>query len=111
MAEPIYHEPLSPMPNLPFGLHNVILWLFGVKFFLYAYDYMTMKFTSSKRHRQLAYDQLVCRFCGTPIELMMSWKCSCGFVHPGNYFGRCPKCLGHPEYIDCPAYRSTMDVR
>jgi hypothetical protein len=111
MAEPIHHEPLSPMPKLPFGLHNLILWLFGAKFLLYAYDYVMMRFTLSKRHRQLAHDQLTCRFCSSDIDLMGMWKCSCGHTHPGNYYGRCPKCLGHPEYIDCPACRATMDVR
>ena len=111
MVEPIHHEPVRPVPKLAFGLHNLILWFLGGKFFLYAYDYVAMRFTSSKRHRQLAYDQLVCRFCGTPIELMSVWKCSCGHTHPGNYYGRCPKCLGHPEYIDCPACRNTMVVR
>lgn len=111
MTEPIHHELVPPVPRLPFGLQYLILWVLGAKFLLYAHNCMAMRFTSSKRHRQLAYDQLVCSFCGTSIELMISWKCSCGFTHPGNYYGRCPRCLGHPECIDCPACWSTMDVR
>jgi hypothetical protein len=56
-------------------------------------------------------DHLVCRFCGNPIELIGAWKCTCCYTRPGNYFGRCPKCLMHPRYIDCPVCRFTMDVR
>ena len=83
----------------------------GSRFFLYMYDYIAMRFTAYKRHRQLAYDHLTCRFCNSDIELLGFWRCGCGYTRPGNYFGRCPKCLGHPEHIDCPACSATMDVR
>lgn len=111
MAEQIDHEAMNPIPPMPFGLHNVIAKIFGLRFILYAYDYVMMRFTSSKRHRQLAFDKLTCRFCNSDIDLLGMWKCSCGYSRPGHYFGRCPNCLGHPPYIDCPACRSTMDVR
>ena len=90
---------------------NKIQQILGGRYFLYAYDYVMMRFTSFKRHRQLSYDTLTCRFCNSDINLLSMWKCSCGYTRPGSYFGRCPKCLGHPEYIDCPACKATMDVR
>lgn len=79
--------------------------------FLFFSDYFMMKNELGQRGRQLAQDHIVCRFCGNPIELLGAWKCECEFKRPGNYFGRCPKCLKHPVYIDCPACRFTMDVR
>jgi len=78
---------------------------------LFFYDYFMMKNDLGQRGRQLAQDHIVCRFCGNPIELLGAWKCECEFKRPGNYFGRCPKCLKHPIYIDCPACQFTMDVR
>lgn len=85
--------------------------IIGAEFALYLYDFISMKLNLGQRGRELAVDHLVCRFCGNPIELIGAWKCSCGHKHPGNYFGRCPKCLKHPRYIDCPVCRFTMDVR
>ena len=111
MSEKIEHEIVNPLPWMPFGLHNFIAWLFGIRFILYAYDLWMMRFTYTKRHRQLAETTLKCRYCFTEIDLMGLWQCECGYTRPGNYYGRCPKCLGHPEYIDCPACKATMDVR
>jgi len=85
--------------------------LFGSRFVLYLNDYIQMKFDLGKRGKQLSKDHIVCRFCGEPIDLIGAWKCACGYKRPGNYFGRCPKCLKHPKYIDCPVCRFTMDVR
>jgi hypothetical protein len=85
--------------------------ILGGRYFLFASDYFLMKFTSSHRHRELAYDQLICRFCDTPVELMGKWRCECGYTRYGNYFGRCPSCLKRARYIDCPTCGSTMDVR
>ena len=83
----------------------------GTKFALYFYDFFTMKNEIGLRGKQLSQDHIICRFCGNPIELLGAWKCECGISRPGNYFGRCPKCLKHPKYIDCPICRFTMDVR
>jgi len=93
------------------GIINLAKSFFGGRHVLYAYDYFCMRFTSTLRHRQLAYDELVCRFCEQPIDLMGTWMCKCKFKRWGNYFGRCPSCLNHPKYIDCPTCGSSMDVR
>jgi hypothetical protein len=85
--------------------------IFGTRFSMFFLDYLCMKFDWGQRGHQLHTDHLVCRFCGNPIDLIGAWKCSCGFKRPGNYFGRCPKCLKHPIYIDCPVCGFTMDVR
>jgi len=84
---------------------------FETRFSAYLSDYVSMKLGTSTRGEQLATDHLVCRFCGNPIDLIGAWKCVCGYKRPGNYFGRCPKCLKHPHYIDCPVCRFTMEVR
>jgi hypothetical protein len=84
------------------------------------------------RFRQPAYDRSLemgdlLKLDGDgPAQLLGAWKCQCGYKRPGlsacppvrtgdaqvgNYFGRCPKCLGHPHYIDCPSCGFTMDVR
>jgi len=110
MAEPVEHGVAREKIRIAW-LDNWLSGMLGYRFLLYFYDYILMRFSGSIRHRQLARDQLVCRFCGNSIDLLGVWKCECGFTRPGNYFGRCPKCLGHPVYIDCPACRSTMDVR
>jgi len=83
----------------------------GTRLALFFYDYFMMKNAIGLRGKQLTQDHLTCRFCGNPIELLGAWKCECGYKRPGNYFGRCPKCLKHPIYIDCPACQFTMDVR
>ncbi len=87
---------------------GAILWS---RFFLYLYDLICMRIPSTRRYRQLAHEHLVCRFCGHSIPLLGAWKCNCGFSRPGNYYGRCPQCTGHPKYIDCPSCTFTMDVR
>jgi hypothetical protein len=84
---------------------------FPSRLVLYVYDYWMMRVPVSLRYRQLVEDHLVCRFCGYPIELLGAWQCACGYKRPGNYYGRCPNCLDHPHFIDCPACGFTMDVR
>lgn len=93
------------------GPGKLIAAFFLSPFMLYLSDFIHMKFDFGKRGHQLSVDHLVCRFCGNPIELVGGWKCTCGYKRPGNYFGRCPKCLMYPRYIDCPVCRFTMDVR
>ena len=93
------------------GPGKFVAGIVGSRFALYLYDFIYMKFDVGERGRELGADHLICRFCGNPIELIGAWKCTCGFKRPGNYFGRCPKCLMHPRYIDCPVCRFTMDVR
>ena len=85
--------------------------LLATRLALYTSDLIMMKIPRSIRYQQLSMDHLLCRFCGFPIELLGSWKCGCGFKRPGSYFGRCPKCLSHPDYIDCPSCGFTMRVR
>ena len=84
---------------------------FGTRFVLYLSDYIAMHLPFTQRYRQLLLERLTCRFCWNSIDLLGAWKCQCGYKRPGNYFGRCPKCLGHPHYIDCPSCGFTMDVR
>ncbi len=93
------------------GIWNLLQAFLGGRYFLFCYDYISMRHTSNLRHRQLAYNQLVCRFCDSPIDLMGKWRCGCGITRFGNYFGRCPNCLKHPHYLDCEACGSSMDVR
>ncbi len=96
------------------GSGTFISWLYrllGARFFLYLYDYLSMHLSFTQRYRELSLEHLVCRFCSHSIDLLGAWKCECGYKRPGNYFGRCPKCLGHPHYIDCPSCGFTMDVR
>ena len=81
------------------------------RFFNYFYDYVSMRVPGTKRYRELTLDHVVCRFCGETINLLGAWHCECGYSRPGNYFGRCPKCMKYPRYIDCPACGFTMDVR
>lgn len=95
----------------PSALNRWLLSLFGAGFLLYMSDYITMRLPYTQRYRELSLEHLVCRFCGHSVELLGAWKCECGYKRPGNYFGRCPKCLGHPHYIDCPSCGFTMDVR
>lgn len=83
----------------------------GARWYLYLGDFIAMKLGLGVRHHQLAAKHLVCRFCDYPIGLMGSWECQCGFKRPGNYYGRCPACLSHPHFIDCPSCGFTMDVR
>jgi len=84
---------------------------FGIRLTLYSYDYLFMHLKGTTRYKQLVPDHLVCRFCGNPIDLLGSWKCGCGHKRPGNYFGRCPQCMSHPEFIDCSSCGFTMRVR
>lgn len=90
------------------GVVSLIMWS---RFFLYLRDYLSMKIPATRRYRQLSHDHLVCRFCGHTIELLGAWRCDCGVNRPGNYYGRCPNCLKHPNHIDCPSCSFTMDVR
>ncbi len=46
----------------------------------------------------------------SPSSLGSQYR-ECGYSRPGNYFGRCPKCMKYPRYIDCLACGFTMDVR
>jgi hypothetical protein len=93
------------------GPWKKIAGFFETRFSAYLSDYISMKLGSGSRGEQLATDHLVCRFCGNPIDLIGAWVCECGYKRPGNYFGRCPRCLKHPHYIDCPVCRFTMEVR
>jgi hypothetical protein len=93
------------------NLANLVKAFFGGRHVLFAYDYFSMRFTGNLRHRQLAYDEMTCRFCECDIDLMGGWMCSCHFRRWGSYFGRCPQCLRHPRYIDCPTCGGSMDVR
>ena len=93
------------------GPHHYLAGLLSTRFGAFFNDYIAMKLEIGQRGRELAADHLICRFCGNPIELIGAWKCDCGYKRPGNYFGRCPKCLRHPVYIDCPVCRFTMEVR
>jgi hypothetical protein len=109
MAEQIMHEGKG-------GGDKVSIWsiLSGIvwsRFFLYLYDYISLRLPNTRRYRQLMHEHLICRFCGYPIDLLGAWKCECGFSRPGNYYGRCPKCVKHPKFIDCPSCTFTMDVR
>lgn len=106
MAEQIQHSKGSK--TTIWTLLSGIVW---THFFLFLYDYICMKIPATRRYRQLTHEHLVCRFCGHPIELIGAWRCECGFRRPGNYYGRCPKCMGHPKYIDCPSCTITMDAR
>jgi hypothetical protein len=109
MAEQIQHGGKGGGEKISiWSLMSGIVWS---RFFLYLYDYICMKLPGSRRYKQLSQEHLVCRFCGNAIELLGAWKCECGFNRPGNYYGRCPKCTGHPKYIDCPSCTFTMDVR
>lgn len=90
------------------GILGMILWS---RFFLYLYDFICMRIPGTRRYKQLSHEHLICRFCGYSIPLLGAWKCKCGFCRPGNYYGRCPQCQGHPKYIDCPSCTFTMDVR
>ena len=90
------------------GVIGMIVWS---RFFLYLYDYLSMRIPATRRYKQLSLDSMRCRFCEEEIPLLGAWKCECGFSRPGNYYGRCPSCLRHPKYIDCPSCTFTMDVR
>ena len=109
MAESIGHP--AHMGKQQPALARWMQGLFGTRFILYLSDYLAMQMTFTQRYRELSLEHLACRFCGNSIELLGAWKCQCGYKRPGNYFGRCPKCLGHPHYIDCPSCGFTMDVR
>jgi hypothetical protein len=113
MAEPLEHLKGASDSKRGFWNWAVYWWgeLVNSRFFLYLYDYTCMRIPLTKRYRELTLDQLTCRFCGNSIDLLGAWRCECGYSRPGNYFGRCPKCLNYPRYIDCPACRFTMDVR
>jgi hypothetical protein len=104
-------ETSNALVNAGRGFWNWVNRVLGGRYALFLYDYIAMRFTSSLRHRQLAYNQMVCRFCDNPIDLMGKWRCECGYTRYGNYFGRCPNCLRHPRYLDCEACGSSMDVR
>ena len=97
--------------GLGHGLWGLMKRIMGGRYALFLYDFLAMRYTSSLRHRQLVYNELVCRFCDNPINLMGRWRCKCGITQHGNYFGRCTNCLGHPTHIDCEACGSSMDVR
>ncbi len=56
------------------------------------------------------FSSKVRRFCGHSADLQGTWECRCGYKRPGNYFGRCPKCLSHLYYMDRPSCGFTMDV-
>ena len=99
------------LPKLPFGLEKLFVNWLSSRFVLYLYDYVSMKIPGSVRYKQLAFDEITCRFCDHPIELLGAWQCSCGYKRPGTYFGRCPKCLAHPTFVDCPSCGMTMYVR
>jgi len=107
MAEEIKHVGNLAKAGCWFWLGELVY----TRFWGYLYDYIAMRIPATKRYRELTCEQLVCRFCGNTIPLLGAWKCECGFSRPGNYFGRCPKCMKYPRYIDCPACRMTMDVR
>lgn len=109
MAESIGHP--TPSGKQRAGLANWVTAQPGTRFILYLSDYLAMYLPFTQRYRELSMEHLACRFCGNSIELLGAWKCECGYKRPGNYFGRCPKCLGHPHYIDCPSCAFTMDVR
>lgn len=81
------------------------------RFWGYLYDFICSKLPFTKRYRELSAETLTCRYCGNEIDLLGAWQCECGFRRPGKYFARCPHCMRHPRYIDCPACRFTMDVR
>lgn len=110
MAEPIQHGD-SGQQKSGQGLWSLLVGILWSRFFLYLYDYICMKLPATERYRQLSLETLRCRFCQNEISLLGAWKCECGFSRPGNYYGRCPKCLKHPHYIDCPACKFTMGVR
>jgi hypothetical protein len=93
------------------GFTGLMARVFGRSLLLYGYDFLCMRFSRNLRYRQLGLRVLKCRFCDEDIHLLGIWKCECGFTRPGNYFGRCPKCLGTGRFIDCPACGVTMDVR
>jgi hypothetical protein len=111
MAEEQQYGEKKDGGNQARGCLGWFLELVNGRFFLFLYDYITMRFPISKRARELAANHLVCRFCGNTIDLLGAWRCKCGFTRPGNYFGRCPNCLARSRYIDCPACKFTMDVR
>lgn len=109
MAKKPDHEVINPA-HLS-GPQAIVAGLFGMKSMLFIADYLDMKYWHTQRSRELTSDHLICRFCGNPIDLIGAWICTCGYKRPGNYFGRCPKCLKYPHYIDCPVCRFTMEVR
>jgi len=109
MADPVEHQLKSEKMRVPLRV-RIMTMIFGVRFALYFYDWWMMAF-GGVRKRQLARDTVTCRFCSHEIPLLGAWKCECGYRRPGNYFGRCPKCLWHPTYLDCPSCGFTMYVR
>ena len=110
MSDPVQHLKQSERTLVPWRV-RILTWLLGVRFALYFYDWWQMAVAGDIRQRQLKRDTLHCRFCENEIPLLGSWKCECGYTRPGNYYGRCPKCLWHPSYIDCPSCGFTMYVR
>ena len=47
---------------------------------------------------------ITCRNCGTDIDLMSLWKCSCGYTldHPRHAFDKCKDCGAKMSYFNCP---------
>ena len=104
MAEPLEHlnDVRDSRRGFWYWAMNWLEELVNSRFFLYLYDYTCMRIPLTKRYRELTLDQMTCRFCGNGIELLGAWKCEYGYSRPGDYFGRCSKCLQYPRYTDCP---------
>ncbi|MGB7290944.1 MAG: hypothetical protein WBD99_02060 [Thermodesulfobacteriota bacterium] len=51
-----------------------------------------------------------CSSCGTMLDLVGKWKCTCGYVAQRHVFDKCKNCKGTFGYIPCPKCEVAIDI-
>ncbi len=61
--------------------------------------------------RNALKSEIRCRGCGSSVQLIRGWRCSCGFTYVGHLLMACTVCGSRPFLVRCEDCGLTAKVR